>query len=260
MKIHPLGKHAPTVKKKTLQIGDFLNLSVLPTPPAAFDWSRIRNKPLVYGMNGNDKWGDCVFSSACHHVGTWSGNTGDEQIAAESDAVGAYTAFTGFDPADPSTDNGASMLITATQWRTKPIFGHTIAAFASVDRRRLDLVAAAAYLFGGLWIGWALPIAWQGADAWDVPPGGAVGRGAPGSWGGHATHCPALSPELLGIKTWPVDGGDDNTPVTIPAFEAYSDEAYALISRDVWLRIAGDRCPAGVDGMALQAALSQVTV
>ena len=32
MKIHRLGKHAPTVKGKTLQIADFLNLSVLPTP------------------------------------------------------------------------------------------------------------------------------------------------------------------------------------------------------------------------------------
>lgn len=256
MKIHPLGKHAPTLKKKTLQIGDFLNLSVLPTPPAAFDWSMPSGgRSLVYGMDGNDKWGDCVFASACHHIGTWSGNTGGEQIATEADALGAYTAFTGFNPADPATDNGASMLITATQWRTKPIFNHTIVAFASVDRRRLDLVAAASYLFGGIWVGWALPLAWQGADSWDVSPGGILtGKWAPASWGGHATHSPAFSPRLLGIKTW-----QEDMPATIPAFTSYADECYALISRDVWLRLTGDRCPAGVDGMALQSALSLVT-
>ena len=38
MKIYRLGKHAPTLKKKTLRIGDFLNLSVLPTPPAGRRW------------------------------------------------------------------------------------------------------------------------------------------------------------------------------------------------------------------------------
>jgi hypothetical protein len=49
-------------------------------------------------------------------------------------------------------------------------------------------------------------------------------------------------------------------PATIPAFEAYADECYALISKDMWLSLTGDRCPAGVDGAALQAAFSQVTV
>jgi hypothetical protein len=256
VKIHKLGKHAPTVKAKTLKIGDFLNLSVLPTPPAAFDWSMLKGKPLIYGMDGNDNFGDCVFASACHHIGTWTGNTGAEQIATESDALGAYGRFTGFTPSDPSTDRGASMLLVATQWRTQPIFNHKIAAFASVDTKRLDLVAATAYLFGGIWVGWRLPKAWQGADSWDVSPDGSVsGDWEPNSWGGHATHMPAFSPQLLGLKTW-----QEDMPVTIPAFEAYADEAYALISRDTWLSLAGDRCPAGVDGMALQAALAQVTL
>jgi predicted oxidoreductase (fatty acid repression mutant protein) len=65
---------------------------------------------------------------------------------------------------------------------------------------------------------------------------------------------PAFSPRLLGIKTW-----QEDMPATIPAFTSYADECYALISRDVWLRLTDDRCPAGVDGMALQSALSLVT-
>jgi hypothetical protein len=256
MLIHRLGKHAPTIKPKTLRISDFLNLSVLPTPPAAFDWSQPADKQLAYGMDGNDKWGDCVFASGCHHIGTWTGNTGTEQIATAADALDAYGRFTGWKPSDPSTDRGASMLLTATRWRNEPIFGHTIAAFASVDIHRLDLVAAATYLFGGLWIGWSLPSAWQGADAWEASPGGILtGRWAPGSWGGHATHSPAHSPRLIDIVTW-----QSHVPATIPAFEAYADEAYVLISTDTWACLTGDRCPAGVDGAALRAALSLVTV
>jgi len=254
MKIYGLGKNARKIKAKTLQIHDFLNLSVLPAPPAAFDWSMVAGTPLVYGMDGNDTYSDCVFASACHHIGTWSGNTSSELIATAADALAAYGAFTGFVQGDPSTDQGANMLDVATAWRTRPIFNHEIAAFAAVDLKRMDLVAAAMYLFGGLWIGWSLPLAWQGADEWDVSPSGILtGNWAPGSWGGHATHVPACSPRLLGAKTW-----QENMPVTIPAFEAYAEEGYALISTDTWETLMGNKCPAGVDGAALQAALAQV--
>ena len=256
MKIYRLGKNAVVKKAKTLQMGDFLNLSVLPTPPAAFDWSMVKGKPLIYGMNGNDDHEDCVFASACHHIGTWSGNTGDEQIATDKDALAAYKTFAGFDINDPATDSGANMLLTATMWRNLPIFGHKIKAFATLDLKRLDLVAAAMFLFGGAWIGWAMPKAWQGADTWDVSPSGIMtGDWTPASWGGHATHTPACSPKLMETKTW-----QEDVPVTIPAFEAYAEEGYVLISTDTWEMLAGDRCPAGVDGAALQAALTQVTI
>ena len=256
MKIYKLGKNAPKIKAKTLQIHDFLNLSVLPTPPAAFDWSMVKGKPLVYGMDGNDDYGDCVFASSCHHIGTWTGNTSTEQIATEKDALAAYSIFTGFNPDDPSTDQGANMLDVATRWRNTPIFNHKIKAFAAVDLTRLDLVAAAMNLFGGVWIGWSLPKAWQGADSWTMSPGGILtGDWAPGSWGGHATHMPAFSPKLLSAKTW-----QEDMPVEIPAFEAYAEEGYALISTDTWECLTGDQCPAGVDGAALQAALAQVIV
>jgi hypothetical protein len=220
--------------------------------------AEVPNSTLVTRRNGKllISGNCCVFASGCHHIGTWTGNTSAEQIATEKDALDAYSLFTGFNPADPSTDQGANMLDVATRWRNTAIFGHKIAAFAAVDLKRLDLVAAAMYLFGGLWIGWALPKAWQGADSWTMSPGGILtGDWAPGSWGGHATHLPASSPKLLGAKTWAED-----MPVEIPAFEAYAEEGYVLISEDTWDCLTGDECPAGVDGAALQAALAQVVV
>lgn len=255
MKIYKLGKNTAKMKSKTLQIEDFLNLSTLPTPPAAFDWSMIKDKSLIYGMDGNDNYSDCVFASACHQIGTWTGNTGSELIATATDALAAYSTFTGFKTDDPSTDNGANMLDTATMWRTNQIFKHKIKAFAALNLKRLDLVAAAMFLFGGAWIGWAMPKAWQGADTWDISLTGSVkGDWTPGSWGGHATHQPAYSPKLMGNKSW-----TENVPATIPAFETYAEEGYVLISEDTWETLTGNRCPAGVDGAALQAALTRVT-
>jgi len=253
MQIHKLGRNPSKFDPRNLKLADFINLSTLPAIPAAFDWGMKNGVPLVYGMDGNDQYGDCVFASACHQIGTWTGQTGTEQVATAADAEAAYTAFTGFNPSDPSTDNGADMLTVATGWRTKPIFNHTIAAFAQVDIKRPDLIAAAANLFGGVWTGWGLPTAWQGADEWTTGPS-TDGQWAVGSWGGHAVHLKLVSPALLGVVTW-----GNVMPVTPAALATYCQEIFALISVDCWETLTGNSCPSGVDGAALQAALTQVT-
>ena len=253
MNVYKLGRNPSPHDPRTLKLADFVNLSTLPTVPSAFDWSMKDGVPLVYGMDGNDQYGDCVFASACHQIGTWTGQTGTEQVATAADALAAYTDFTGFDPSDPSTDQGADMLTVGKQWLKKPIFDHRPAAFVSVDLKRPDLVAAACNLFGGLWTGWALPTAWQGADEWTTGPS-TSGQWAPGSWGGHAVHFCLVSPAMFGVKTWAQHMG-----VTPAALATYCDEAIALISSDVWLALVGNRCPAGLDGPGLEAALTLVT-
>jgi hypothetical protein len=252
MNVFKLGKHPVDLAHlaKMPKIENYLNLSVLPSIPAAFDWSMRDGVPFEYGMDGNDLYGDCPFASACHQIGTWTGQNGTEVVATEEDALDAYARFTGFRRDDPSTDNGANMLQVALQWRTKPIMGRTIKAFATVDMRRPDLVAAAANLFGGVWAGWALPTAWQGADEWQTGPN-TSGQWAPGSWGYHATHMMLASPAMFGLKTW-----GQHMCVSPKALATYSDEGYVLTC-DAWL--TDGRCPAGVDGEALAADLKLVT-
>jgi hypothetical protein len=241
--IYKLGclPHDPIKVARCVQAHDILNLSVLPETPAAFDWSQKDGTNLVYPMHGNNYAGDCVFASACHMLGTWTGQTGQQEAITEAQAIDAYSRFTGYNPATGANDNGAVMLDVAKRWaKGENIAGHVIKAFVSVDTKRLDLVAAASNLFGGLWTGWALPTAWQGADEWTAGPN-TDGKWAPYSWGGHAVQQTLYSPGMLGIKTWTED-----MPVTPAAWDTYCGEAYALISQDTWLRLAG-ACPAGVD-------------
>ena len=234
--------HDPAKVALCVQAHDILNLSVLPATPAGFDWSQRDGADLVYPMLGNDQYGDCVFASACHQIGTWTGQTGVEQDLQEADALDAYTRFAGFNPADPSTDGGAVMLDVGNRWKNgEPIAGHVLRALVAINPKRLDLMAAAANLFGGLWTGWALPTAWQGAEEWTTGPG-TTGQWAPGSWGGHAVHAALFSPAMIGIKTW-----TENMPVTPSAVATYCEEAYALISQDMWTKLTGGNCPAGVD-------------
>ena len=167
-----LGRRPSPKDERTLKMAEFLNLSVLPEVPAAFDWTMRDGIELDYPMLGNDRYGDCVFASACHEIITWTGQTGVQQVISEEEALAAYSAFTGFDRNRPETDRGADMLTTAKRWRTTPIAGRTIKAFGVVDPTRPDLIAACANLFGGLWTGWSLPVAWQNLDIWDVSPTG----------------------------------------------------------------------------------------
>ena len=242
--IHKLGRlsHDPIKVARCVQAHDILNLSTLPATPAAFDWSQKNGANLTYPMLGNDRYGDCVFASACHLIGTWTGQTGTQEAITDAEALDAYSRFTGFDPRNPSSDGGANMLDVAKRWaKGEAIAGHVLKAFVAVDTKRLDLVAAAENLFGGLWTGWALPLAWQGADEWQAGPS-TQGQWAPNSWGGHAVSKLLFSPAMYGVKTW-----TQNMPVTPAAFDTYCGEAYALISQDMWAQLTGGRCPAGVD-------------
>ena len=63
-----------------------------------------------------------------------------------------------------------------------------------------------------------------------------------------------ISPKLLGLKTW-----TERRPVTHAALAGYCDEPIAIITEDMWTKLTGDLCPAGVDGQKLADMLTLVT-
>jgi hypothetical protein len=228
--------HDPIAVARCVQASDILNLSTIPSLPAAWDWSQKDGVDLVYPMFGNNYAGDCVFASACGQLETWSGQTGVEETIHDSEAIDAYSRFTGYNPITGENDNGAVMLDVAKRWaRGEKIAGHGLKAFVSIDPTRLDLVEATCNLFGGVWTGWDLPVAWQNADIWD-----AVSGGEP--WGGHAMHVPAMSPGMNVAITWTI-----RKPITPAALVTRCRECYGLISDGMWNTLTGDRCPSGVD-------------
>jgi hypothetical protein len=245
MNFGKLGKGIAKVSPKTLKLEKYINLSTFPANvPGALDWSKKEGKSLVYDMLGNDIYGDCVFASACHQIGTWTGQKDVQQAILTEDALDAYHRFTGFTPDNPNTDNGAYMLDVANRWVSEPIADRTIKAFVSIDKMEPELVMAGAFICGGLWTGWALPIAWQTADDWDAGPS-VTGNYAWGSWGGHAMHMPLVSPKMMGTRTW---GG--KKAITWNGFWAYCDEVYGIIPNDIWATLESN-CPAGLDLEAL---------
>ena len=111
------------------------------------------------------------------------------------------------------------------------------------------------YVFEGCYIGVQLPISAQAQvqnhQPWSVPPGGPIGDGKPGSWGGHAVPVVAYDSRGVTVVTWGA-----LQMMTWSFWEAYCDEAYAILSNDY---LDGKKkAPSGFSLQELQADLADL--
>lgn len=193
-----LGKKPARRDPRTLRFAAYARPE-LPPPPEAIDYG---SAVWAWPMYGNDRCGDCTCASAGHMMQAWSASTGKRRTPSELEILAAYCTISGFNPMTRENDDGAVELDVLNYWRKTGIAGGQIAAFVAVSTRRPERLKAALHLFGGLYLGFELPEAVQGATAWEMPEGGAAGSGEPGSWGGHAVNAVAYDPGGLTLVTW----------------------------------------------------------
>jgi len=209
----------------------------LPAPPAAQNWS---HKLTHLGMMLNDTLGDCTCAAIGHCVQEWTSLTDPEEvILPDATILKLYEAVSGYIPGRPNTDVGAVVADVLNYWLNDPgaVGGHSLPAYAAVEPNNRQEIQDAVYIFGNCYIGLQMPISAQTQAVWSVPPGGPVGQGAPGSWGGHAVPVVAYDARGLTVITW-----GQLLRMTWPFLDAYCDEAYALIGQD-WL--SSGKCPPG---------------
>lgn len=213
-----LGKKAPRHDPRTLKLSSYFFGPKLPEIPSRKYWY----DGVKYGMYKNDIYGDCTCASACNFVRSWSKNTNVEIDLPDEAALEAYKAITGFDPEDPSTDNGAVELDVLKYWQKTGIGGHQIKAFVSVNVKHREELKAAIALFGGVYVGLGMPLGWEsiepGTKIWDVVDGP---DGQIGSWGGHC---------LTGDTKIPLLDGREFTIKDLT--EKYSNETFWVYSCD----------------------------
>src|SRR6185312_14090042 len=131
-------------------------------------------------------------------------------------------------------------------WQRTGIAGHQIGAYASLDVLSMDHVRCAVNLFGGVYIGAALPLSAQSQTVWDVVDGPS---GESGTLGGHAMAVVAYTPTGPVFVTWGA-----LKIATWAWWAKYVDEAYALIAPE-WVS-GGITAPSGFNIVQLQADLA----
>lgn len=240
-----LGRLPAKHDTRTLRLARYISI---PVAPGDCDWT----KPVEdWQMFANDTVGDCTCATAGHMVQSWTANATQKAPVSAADVLAMYSAITGYDPADPDSDQGAYCLDVLKYWRSVGLAGHRIGAFVAVDPDKRHEVRAGLWLFGGLYLGLDLPVSAQDQDVWDVVS--LTGDGAPGSWGGHAVPVLAYAADDAGLTiiTW---GGEKR--ITWAFLEAYCSEAYAILSQDF---LSKGVAPNGFDLAALQADLAALS-
>jgi hypothetical protein len=217
-----LGKRRPRHDARVPRLARYM--AALPDAPAAADYS---GKLAQLGMMGNDALGDCTCAAVGHAIQVWTSQASSEATIPDGDVIGLYERF-GYNPSNPSSDQGAVETDVLTSWLRQPVAGHAIDAYAWVDPQNLEEVRWGVYSFGVVYIGLALPLAWQSMAVWDLPTGQALsGAFEPASWGGHAVVVVGYDDEGVTIVTW-----GQLKRITWAGWGAYCDEAYAILSPD----------------------------
>jgi hypothetical protein len=227
MPSYKLGKNPARHDPRTLAYAKYRTGT--DTPPRRAHWGN----GLPFQMLGNDQYGDCVEAGYAHMLQIWDDRAGTSFAPTEQDALGAYTAITGFNPSDPNTDKGTDILTAVKYWQSTGIEGQKITAYASVNPLEQEQVSETIAWFGGTYIGLQLPASAQDqvGKQWTVT----TGKGsAPGSWGGHCVPLSGYGPGELWCVTW---GALQS--MTWDFFTTYCDEAYVLLGTE-WMEASGE--------------------
>jgi len=247
--IGKLGKHPAKADERTLKLADYIDVKNLPEFPKAHSW--IEKKKTRWGRMKNFTLNDCTCAAAGHLIQCWTLNTGKQHILSDKEIVKMYSAVTGYDPKTGANDKGAKALDVLKHWRKTGVAGNTMAAFASVSHQDKKHIAGAIYLFGGVYAGLQLPKSIKGQKVWDVPDYGLVATGAPGSYGGHAVVVVEYDDKGLTCISW-----GRKTKMTWAFWDAYAEEAFAIISNDFMI---DGKSPVGFDVVALADDLMKIT-
>lgn len=253
-----LGKKPAKVDSRTLKLAKYF-LSSLPPAPAAVDWT---SGITDWGMMLNDSLGDCTIAGCGHAEQVWSAARGGEYTLSDAAILQKYEQWCGYVDGDPSTDQGGVEVDVLNDWRRRAFYGHLLYAYADPDPANLEHVKQAINLFGGVYIGIALPLSAQGQNPWDVSTGD---NAIPGSWGGHAVFVPKYETQadgtvLFSCITWgELQGITEafwlyNDSVNGP----YIDEVHALIAPE-FLSLKTGATPEGLDLDTLKADLTLIT-
>jgi hypothetical protein len=245
-----LGKKPASRLLSTPALGDFL--------PRAAEWPTVAPRGWEYAsgiqldMLANDTVGDCVIAAMMHYAQVETANTDNPLTPTKELALQTYSAITGYNPDDPSTDQGTDIQGQALPyWKSTGIpmldkngnqVLHKILGWASLDLSSIAQQRYACDTFGGILLGINCPqSAEDDTSNWTYDPSSPI-------IGGHGINMVGQGGAGWHINSW---------GLCIPGTWEFSlklmDEAYAVVTA-AWLNSQG-KSPSGLDLDGLLAAM-----
>jgi hypothetical protein len=227
-------------------------LTALGPPPASSNAYYAVVEKIVsadWSMMGNDSAGDCVEACEGHCLMLRTANVGGTIVIPTAQQVLAlYSAETGYNPSDPSTDRGTDETSDAQFMLSTGFLGHKADATAMLDPTNLDALKWGVQCFGSVELG----VNWtqQAMDQFNT--GQPITDFSGTSIGRHSVPIVHYDGETPYIVTWA-----ERVPTTWDWVKGASDEAHGLVFGD-WITAQGSS-PPGLDLAALVAELKSIS-
>jgi hypothetical protein len=239
-----LGRKALKTDSRTLKMFRYFTTELPPAPPSV-NWTKnIEN----WGMMLNDTLGDCTIAGCGHAIQGWSANSYCEITVPDDVILQYYEQWCGYDPSDPSTDQGGVELDVLKNWKKHGFASHKILGFADPAVTDLNEIRQSINLFGGVYIGFQVPNFLMSGDSipevWDI-----VEKDG-GIDGGHCVFVLGYDDTYFYFISW-----GKVYKMTILFWQKYVDEAHAVFGQD-WLN--AQKAPNGFDIQQLTADLAAI--
>lgn len=251
------GRKRPTQRTGHRMAAKYFDLANLPPVPDSFDFSTLASTALS-DVLANDTLGDCTSAGAGHLIDVFTAGGGSPVAITRDQAIAFYSQSTGYDPADPNTDQGGDEVTVLTSWRDQGYAdtGHQIAGFVQVDASNVALLKACCFYFGGLYFGLELPDTYT--NPFPSSNGFVWGPGTPDSSQGHCIVGIGADATGVTIDTWGLIGTFTWDAIAELCSEANGGMVFAVIENE-WVNKMSLRSPGALDWATLAADFTALT-
>jgi hypothetical protein len=240
--------------------------AIIPGParPLGQRWES-KSIHLLHDPAGNDDVGDCTCAGMVKLDVSWwddaqqlvdlgpPGVTAGGANGMKNAALGLYSRATGYNPSDPSTDQGAELTQILDYVKANGVYADgsgKIAGYVAVDATKPDQIAKAIDTVGGLYTGATVYEPWcqnpLEGGVWDVLPDDAQVAG------GHCVTWFDYNEQGVIFNTWGLFMTLTWAAAAKYWGKAAGGEVYAVFSPD-WLNAATKESPSGFNAQQLAA-------
>lgn len=227
-------------------------LDPLGVPPSVSDdyvSAVMAQSPQGFMCWWNNSLGDCVCEDSGHTLMLRTANAGSIVIPTADDILKLYEAVGGYNPADPSTDQGCDETAMCQYLETTGLCGHKSAGTGVIDPANLDHIRWGVQLFGavrtGIMVTQEMMDAFAAGRPWESSTGSVLG--------GHDVPVVKYDAQYAYVVTW---GKLQAVAWSLMGDSQFLDEAHCEVFPD-WVRVAGT-APSGFNLAALLADLPAV--
>lgn len=244
------GMKLPSAHAPMLRLSSYLDKVTLPPMMPTVDWSAPAMS-VIQNVEGNDSIGDCVLAEEAHFIGVVTGNAGTLYSYSQAQTIAAYSAITGYNPANPSSDQGTDPTVCMNYFTQNAYAdGTKLDGWVSVDATSISEVQFAIGGLGNLKIWLSLPDAY--INPFPSSSGFLWGTGTPNPQQGHCIGSPAYnSPRIVGsnsqgvqVMSWGLVGTMTWAGLAQLCVPAAGGGLAVRLTRD-WMNKANGNTPSG---------------